>query len=492
MKNKTSIVLDKDQATLLKEIETNSSASNSKRWSKAEEIEIQSQFAAFQYSIEKSSMGHIVPPEFKGMVSMFEKADYDVEKLPAKEKALFKETYEDFKFAMSEDPSYFKNSSVSAYCGLYEFFSGQAFKNIYSKMKKSKAVNKAQVSREALTIDGLEGLLNDNYNNLNDAFFSSEGIKEIFSSVRSVKATWSQTPGVIYDTKNILTVLLIMIIAVTISLITMIIINSSYKIEMSKLLAELTAREIEAEGGAEKTRKKKVVEASKNVEEKTPVATKKFLIKPVTVVTNGLQKIFGTHGKDVERMIDKADKSREDWDNRDLSEENLIDVAKTIIAPVGEVVSKNKELFWTVAIITIVITVILPLLRGSLYFIKSLNLKISNFFKDQHEWTNANVEQLIEKAEDPTTSESEKTRLNKIIEKQKTWSKNLASWSNIFYKGQVEAGNDARDSVREEEKVDFEKLIDDRDQTVPGSPDDTPELTVDNKDIEKERPVLLF
>ena len=34
MKNKTSIVLEKDQATLLKEIETNSSASNSKRWSK--------------------------------------------------------------------------------------------------------------------------------------------------------------------------------------------------------------------------------------------------------------------------------------------------------------------------------------------------------------------------------------------------------------------------------------------------------------------------
>ena len=126
---------------------------------------------------------------------------------------------------------------------------------------------------------------------------------------------------------------------------------------------------------------------------------------------------------------------------------------------------------------------------------------MSTFFEEQIETTNANIEYLIELRDKPTTSQMEKDRLNKIIQKQRVWIKNMTAWANMFYKSEVDASSDTMYEIRQDEKVDFDKLAYDQEKAEEESNDELSKPIEDSDDttidIETEptptnKPVVLF
>ena len=142
----------------------------------------------------------------------------------------------------------------------------------------------------------------------------------------------------------------------------------------------------------------------------------------------------------------------------------------------------------------------IPLIRACIYHFKSWRIRMNTFFEEQIETTNGNIEYLIELRDKPTTSQMEKDRLNKIIQKQRVWIKNMTAWANMFYKSEVDASSDTMYEIRQDEKVNFDEIAYDQEKAEEESNDELSgeEPVVDKTiDIEDEptptnKPVVLF
>lgn len=490
MIHKTSVIIEKSQDDLEKDLVTAANIPDSKVFTKSEEVEIKSQFAAFQYTVEKCSMGHLCPPEFKGIVSEFEHAGYDIEKLSPATKNSLKQTYNDLKYACENDSRIQKNSAANVYCTIFEFLSGTTAKTLFNRLKNSKAAKKFAISKEDLSVEGLQNALMEYNHNMNDIYAASmegkiaEFLKSGTSFINTGTATFKTMPSTFAGIKDLLVIVVFILLVLLVLIIALTVINMAYTTELSKLLSELTSVEIKQLGGSENTRKSKVIEAANNMNTKTPIGVNKLLFKPAALSVKFLDKNIKKNSKVFNDIIDETDKSVEAFENFDMSKEDgTSEALKTIM---DFIKTKSK---WIIipAVVFAIVKVIFPMIRGSLYFVKHFGLKASTFFKEQAEWVDLNVESLIEKRDDVNTTEEERKRLDKIIAKQQAWGRRLSSWANHFYKSQIEAANDARDEIREEEKIDFDKFGEDSEPTV------TPEVPVASTPAPtKQSPVFVF
>ncbi len=74
----------------------------------------------------------------------------------------------------------------------------------------------------------------------------------------------------------------------------------------------------------------------------------------------------------------------------------------------------------------------------------------------------------LQNQRDKATTEAERTRIAKIVAKQKSIASRLASMADIIYKDNLMASNDARDDVKRDASLNFDQVIDDIDRENSG------------------------
>ena len=363
-----------------------------------EDIQFRAQSKAMKNALIKTSKNRFVSPEMKPVVQMFEKANYDLTKLPMEVQGQFADTYQKIQSVVAKSPSKYKNTPAELYCTIYEMFASNNLSKMYKRVKSSSLFNEVEVSREAL-----KGIENWEYYAGSRLAQSEEWIGSGISATVSGIATTVGSVNLMLHTLN--TILIFLISA----LIVLCIISATFNIRLAQIVEKLANGEKIKKVGPKKAKEESVEEAVVGLNESTSVMTKTFLYKPVAsvgkVVNNLSTKMYAAFDKTLTNIENKK-KSKEGFDPEQSTEVDAV--------------------FITV-IVVCVLPLVLPLLRSMLYFVSHLRLKMSEFFKEQAEWTEIHIEELIAKRDNPSTSPIEKERLTKVIEKQKDWVARLTS-----------------------------------------------------------------
>ena len=442
-----------------------------------EDIQFRAQSKAMKNALIKTSKNRFVSPEMKPVVQMFEKANYDLTKLPMEVQGQFADTYQKIQSIVAKNPSKYKNSTAELYCTIYEMFANNNLSKLYKRVKSSSLFNEVEVSREAL-----KGIENWEYYASSRLSQSEEWIGSGISATVSGIATTVGSVNVILHTLNIILIFLIS------ALIVLCIISATFTIRLTQILEKLSNGEKIKKVGPKKAKEESVEEAVVGLNETTPIMTKTFLYKPVAsvgkFVNNLSTKMYASFDKTLTN-IENNKKSKEGYDPEQSTE-------------------FSKELI--IVCIICLLPAILARLRSMLYYVGHLRLKMSEFFKEQAEWTEIHIEELIAKRDNPATSPIEKERLTKVIKKQKDWADRLTGWGEKLYKSQDEAGSEARSEIRIDDSKDYEQqarnekkanktLSDNPEETIPD--DNWDKLPDPNqkempKNNEPNKPIVLF
>lgn len=442
-----------------------------------EDIQFRAQSKAMKNALIKTSKNRFVSPEMKPVVQMFEKANYDLTKLPMEVQGQFADTYQKIQSVVAKNPSKYKNTPAELYCTIYEMFASNNLSKMYKRVKSSSLFNEVEVSREAL-----KGIENWEYYASSRLAQSEEWIGSGISATVSGIATTVGSVNLMLHTLN--TILIFLISA----LVVLCIISATFNIRLAQIVEKLANGEKIKKVGPKKAKEESVEEAVVGLNESTSVMTKTFLYKPVAsvgkVVNNLSTKMYAAFDKTLTNIENKK-KSKEGFDPEQSTEVDAV--------------------FITV-IVVCVLPLVLPLLRSMLYYISHLRLKMSEFFKEQAEWTEIHIEELIAKRDNPSTSPIEKERLTKVIDKQKDWVARLTGWGEKLYKSQDEAGSEARSEIRIDDSKDYEQqvinekranktLSDNPEETIPDDnwnklPD--PNQKEMPKNNEPKKPIVLF
>ena len=442
-----------------------------------EDIQFRAQSKAMKNALIKMSKNRFVSPEMKPVVQMFEKANYDLTKLPMEVQGQFADTYQKIQSIVAKNPSKYKNSTAELYCTIYEMFANNNLSKLYKRVKSSSLFNEVEVSREAL-----KGIENWEYYASSRLTQSEEWIGSSIGATVSGIATTVGSVNVMLHTLNIILIFLIS------ALIVLCIISATFTIRLTQILEKLSNGEKIKKVGPKKAKEESVEEAVVGLHETPPIMTKTFLYKPVAsvgkFVNNLSTKMYASFDKTLTN-IENNKKSKEGYDPEQSTE-------------------FSKELI-IVGIICL-LPAILALLRSMLYYVGHLRLKMSEFFKEQAEWTEIHIEELIAKRDNPSTSPIEKERLTKVIEKQKDWAARLTGWGEKLYKSQDEAGSEARSEIRIDDSKDYEQqarnekkanktLSDNPEETIPDDNRDKlpdPNQKETPKNNEPNKPIVLF
>lgn len=442
-----------------------------------EDIQFRAQSKAMKNALIKTSKNRFVSPEMKPVVQMFEKANYDLTKLPMEVQGQFADTYQKIQSVVAKNPSKYKNTPAELYCTIYEMFASNNLSKMYKRVKSSSLFNEVEVSREAL-----KGIENWECYAGSRLAQSEEWIGSGISATVSGIATTVGSVNLMLHTLN--TILIFLISA----LIVLCIISATFNIRLTQIIEKLSNGEKIKKVGPKKAKEESVEEAVVGLNESTSVMTKTFLYKPVAsvgkVVNNLSTKMYAAFDKTLTNIENKK-KSKEGYNPEQSTEVDAV--------------------FMTV-IVVCVLPLVLPLLRSMLYFVSHLRLKMSEFFKEQAEWTEIHIEELIAKRDNPSTSPIEKERLTKVIDKQKDWAARLTGWGEKLYKSQDEAGSEARSEIRIDDSKDYEQqarnerranktLSDNPEETIPD--DNWDKLPDPNqkempKNNEPKKPIILF
>lgn len=402
-----------------------SSYTNSKTLSKQEEQEFSEQMMSFSETMKQCGNGHIVSPEMKPIVKEFEKVNYDFSKLPRSLKVGFDSTYRDLKFVQSNNHE-FDNSAPSLYCKIYEFFNNRSNLDFIEKLRKDPLVKKNGYTLESLTdLDSIEMWMQDDRSvEMNIGILTKTIIGKISTSIAIPNA--------------FIAILIILTIALIALIVTLIVLHVSYKSQLTKVLKSVTAEEI-SEKGKENVRAEAAYTASKNMWENTSPLTKNTYYKPVEFVVSSLQR-FTSQGYDkFSKFTHKFAKSQSSKEDYQYSQEFLLGGGLAI--PI---------------IVSILLLIIM--IKPIIYYIYNLKMRISVFFEEEATLLEINIEDLIEMQNNATT-EQEKQRIGRIIEKQRKSMINMSSLSNFFYKQTNEAALKARDDIRDNDSVDYSALV---------------------------------
>ena len=449
-----------------------------------EDIQFRAQSKAMKNALIKMSKNRFVSPEMKPVVQMFEKANYDLTKLPMEIQGQFADTYQKIQSVVVKNPSKYKNSTAELYCTIYEMFANNNLSKLYKRVKSSSLFNEVEISREAL-----KGIENWEYYASSRLAQSEEWIGSSISATVSGIATTVGSVNVMLHTLNMILIFLIS------ALIVLCIISATFNIRLAQILEKLSNGEKIKKVGPKKAKEESIEEAVVGLNESTSVMTKTFLYKPVASVGKFIN-ILST------KMYSSFDKTLTNIENNKKSKEDYNPEQSTEFIPIPSQVPTSL----VIVVIVCALPIVMCFIRSMVYYVGHLRLKMSEFFKEQAEWTEIHIEELIAKRDNPATSPIEKERLTKVIEKQKDWAIRLTSWGEKLYKSQDEAGSEARSEIRIDDSKDYEQqarnekranktLSDNPEETIPD--DNWDKLPDPNqkempKNNEPNKPIVLF
>ena len=453
--------------------------------SKSEEHELRKSLIEYEHTLNKCKDGRIISAELQPIVNEFESANYNLDALRPAVKNSLQSTYEELKFCIESDPKTFKNTTAKLYCDLYEMFKMNKAAEAMNRMKKTKFFKSSKLSKESFSLESFQNFLAEN-----GGCRSTEGFLDNFFTKLLHK---SQVPAASQSVQSGMLLVSVLLLLITIAIVTLCAINAQYKAELVKILDKLTDDDVKTKG-ALKTRQDNVKAAAINMDQNIPTITKQTLIKGAKY---SIRQINGFSKADYTEL----DKSVEEF-NQDCNDivaqscesgEGLESAARELYSKFINFVVKWKTGIIAVGMVIGFIKIGIPLIRAAIYHFKSWRIRVSTFFDEQSELTNANIEYLIEQRDNPTTSEMEKERLNKIIQRQRVWVKNMTAWANLFYKSEVDASSDTMYEVREDEKVNFDELASKQEEAEQASNDELEgiaDTTVEEPTTNK--PVVLF
>jgi hypothetical protein len=460
-------------------VDSFSKVSDSKVLSDSEEKELKTQILSFGRCLTKCGNGHLVPPELKDTMNIIEKCDYDITKLPVDLKTSLDRTYEDLKYCITKHDGDFKNTQAKLYCSIYDFFSNAKNISFLSKIRKDPVMKNASISKEdfneetGITIDSIESWLADNTDEK-----SFEGIGSMIVGVKAAFTALSTTiTRSLISIHALITILIILIIIAVILMITLLVINMQYKSELADILKLLVQDKLE---GKDKEEYKYI--AAKNMVDHTNPLSKSLFYKPVAASLNAYSKIT-TKGEDWLNKTLTAIKKSKSKEDIDQSNEAI-----PIIGTIAAAISGLTVPFWIIFSLICIFMFIKP----AVYFIYRLRLKGHQFFKEEADMLAVNIEELKDK-KDNCTSEAEKQRLQKIIDKQEKIYTNLSSMAEWFYKAQQEAAVDARDDIRDCDSIDYDKIADENGQDEENPEQYDPSIDpVTQSDTGPQKPIVIF
>ena len=464
--------------------------SENKIFSKSEMKEYRGQVLSFYNTLGKCGIGHIIPPEFKGIVREFEKADYDISKLSKSLKISIDHTYNDLNRLMKSQPKEFENTSTEAYCKIYEFFSNAKNINFLKKLKSDPTVKKSALSKEEFIIDSIEAYSQESTHVYNDDL-SSEGLKEsalikfLTAKFPGIATSISEFTAGLGTLSNVLTIVMIIFTIISILVCILIIVNMHYTNEICKAIERLSDRS----SLTIKTKEELSATAAKDMWNNINPVTKNLIILPAIRSCKLTGNMINKSGEWFDKALKAAKNatSREDYNpDQPLTEEDAAGKEESsegaIAGAVGGVVAKvgtlaagavhavtGSALFIPVVVIIFVVLGIC-LIKPTVYFIYRTRMKISNFLKDEADMLEVNYETLQEQLE-KTTSETEKARIQKIIARQSAIASRLASLGDTIYKDNLMASNDAKEDVKRDTQIGFDTVIDNIDRENDGKAD---------------------
>lgn len=462
--------------------------------SKAEEHELRKSLIEYEHTLNKCTDGKIISAELRPIVDEFEAANYSLDGLKPHVKNSLQNTYEELKYCIENDPQTFKHSSAKLYCDLYEMFKLNKASEAINRLKKTKFFKSSKLSKESFSIESLENYLAEN-----GQLRSTEGFIDNFFTKLLHK---SQIPAASDSIQYGMFLVSIILVLITISIIALCIINAQYRAELVKILDKLADDDVKLKG-ALKTRQDNVKAAALAMEQSMPNLTKQTIIKASKYSIRQINQLSKADYSALDKSVEEFNQDCNDivaQSEEGAVGDKIIQIAKPLYDKFIIFVAKYKTAIIAVGMIIGFIKVGIPLLRACIYHFKSWRIRMSTFFEEQVETTNANIEYLIELRDKPTTSQMEKDRLNKIIQKQRVWIKNMTAWANMFYKSEVDASSDTMYEIRQDEKVDFDKLAYDQESAEESSNDElsgaatTDDTTVDieTEPVPTNKPVVLF
>lgn len=452
--NESIIKASNDQ--IMKMVKDTERLANNKELNPRELRESQEQILSFGKMLQKCGNGHIVPPELKPIVKEFEMNGMDINKVKPSLKNDLTMVYSDLKLACMEHPGDLKNTPAETYCKLYEFFNNKTNIDFMQKLKQSKFLKK-EMGTEDLSIDSMESWL------------AEERSEEIFGIKSAVATAAGAIGGLTASTHFVLAVLVVSLILITTFLIILCVVSMQYKSELTKILAKLSEQEVK-EKGAKGARKAAAFTAATEMSANMGPLAKQMIYKPIDGAINTAENMINKSKTWFDKTLKDAEAKRGIFakESFDQSEEGVFTTVGATVAGAASGIS------FTPVIVVVSVILLIIMIKPVVYSIYRWKLKCREFFDDEADMVNLNIEELEEmKLKAPT--DAEKQRIQKIINRQKKVATNLAAMANFFYKTQNNAALDARDDTREDDGTAYGDALDDTVSTNPDSTsDDTP------------------
>lgn len=447
--NESIIKASNDQ--IMKMVKDTERLANNKELNPRELRESQEQILSFGKMLHKCGNGHIVPPELKPIVKEFEMNGMDINKVKPSLRNNLSMVYSDLKLACMEHPGDLKNSPAETYCKLYEFFNNKSNIEFMQKLKQSKFLKK-EMGTEDLNIDSMESWL------------AEERSEEIFGIKGAVAAAAGAIGGLSASTNFVLAVLVVSLILITTFLIILCVVSMQYKSELTKILAKLSEDEVK-EKGSKGARKAAAFLAATEMSANMGPLAKQMIYKPIDGAISTAENMINKSKSWFDKTLKDADAKRGIFakESIDQSEEGVFGTVGATIAGAAGGIS------FTPVIVIVSVILLIIMIKPVVYSIYRWKLKCREFFDDEADMVNLNIEELEEmKLKAPT--DAEKQRIQKIIDRQKKVATNLAAMANFFYKTQNNAALDARDDTRDDDATPYGDALDD---TVSTNPDTT-------------------
>lgn len=476
-----------------------SKVADSKVLTDGEALELKTQILSFGNALTKCGNGHLVPPELKPSIEAFEKADFDIKKLPANMKMSLDKTYNDLKVVCDKHPGEFKNTQAKLYCNIYNFFNNATNLKFLNRIRKDPIVKKSNLSKESfdnddeyISYESLERWLA----NTNDDYSFEGIIGATTATMNAIKAgvisLTGSVSGTLVTIQTVATIVAVLLVIAIILLSVLLLTNMQYKAELADILKHITGSDAVEENGTKTIRSDAPYVAAKNMVMHTNPLTKNMLYKPCAGALSSFNKICNKGYQWFDKTLTSAKnvKSKEDLDHSQ-------EVLPAFLIKAGAIISGASIPFWIIFSIVCVLIFIKP----AVYFIYRTKLKGYEFFKEEADMLLVNIEDIEERLKN-TTSQAEKDRLSKIIEKQRAVYHNLSAIASWFYKTQQDAAVDTRDDLRDDDSINYDQYIEevDKENSVVAvaqndtsyDPSDDPVNVSNTNNTQQRKPIVIF
>jgi hypothetical protein len=459
MKLRNKDILDMPLEKMDGMVDSFSKISESKVLTTGETLELKTQILSFGRAITKCGDGHVIPPEMKPIIKDFEKANFEISKLPLTLKNSLSSTYDDFKRLLANNSNEFNKTQAGLYCKIYEFFLNPVNVKFINRIQKDKSSKKLGLSGEDYSFESLEEWISDSEST--EAFGSIAAIKSAFATLSS------NITSTLLTVKSLAAIIAFLLILVAILLTTLVVINMQYKAELADILKRLSENKLNNDAA--------IYQAAKNMVDHTNPLTKNLYYKPVNGCLASFSKICDKGYQWFDKSLNSANSGKlEDDSKESLDPTKSEEILPGFVTSAVSVISKATIPFWIIFSLVLIMIFIKP----AVYLVYKLRLKVSEFLKEESEMLKVNIFELQKQYEE-TTSEIEKARLDKIINKQIAVYNNMASFANKIYADQQVAAINSRDEIRIDDKIDYDKIVEENE-----SVDDTTNSPVQDSSLD--------